>query len=149
MHLLKKVNLILSVLLISICLGNANAGSIALSKQTLIINHRTLTVEVAKTVEERQQGLMFRQHLANGLGMFFDFGEKVIPCFWMKDTYIPLSLAFINENHTITQIIALEPQDLKNMCSEQPIRYAIEVPQGWFAKHGIIVGMQVEGISHR
>lgn len=138
----------LSVLLISFHLSNVNAESLVLSTQTLTINQRPLIVEVAKTTEQRQQGLMFRQHLAAGQGMLFDFGEEVTPCFWMKDTSIPLSLAFISKDYQIIQIESLKPQDLKNICSKQAIRYAIEVPQGWFAKQGITAGMLVEGITN-
>jgi len=117
-------------------------------EKKLTINKKVLTVEVAQTLEQRQQGLMNRIDLADGRGMLFDFGEEVTPCFWMKNTTIALSLAYINSDYTITQIEPLMPQDLKSVCSKIAIRYAIEVPQGWFTKQGIKEGMFVEGINH-
>ena len=78
--------------------------------------------------------------------MLFDFNEELSPCFWMKNTYIPLSIAYINSHYQITQIATLEPLNLTPICSQVSIRYALEVPQGWFTKQGITEGMLVKGI---
>lgn len=124
------------------------AEELTFSKQTLRINGVVLNVEVADNDVKRMQGLMKRTSLAKGEGMLFTFTKDALPCFWMKNTYLPLSLAFISKEQQIVQIEKLYPEDTSYVCAKQPIRYALEVPQGWFAEQAIEVGMQVEGINH-
>lgn len=141
-----KCRLIIGVGLFSLSnLSLLHAETKQLVNKTLTINNHALTVEVANTPSQRQQGLMFRKTLAAGQGMLFDFNEEVSPCFWMKNTYIPLSIAYINSHYQITQIATLEPLNLTPICSQVSIRYALEVPQGWFTKQGITEGMLVKG----
>ena len=103
-----------------------------------------LTVELARTAAERSRGLMFRESLAEERGMLFVFAQETKAGFWMKNTKIPLSIAFIDGEGTI-----LETQEMEALSEDlhrpaQPYRYALEVNQGWFERHGLGAGDRVE-----
>jgi len=100
----------------------------------------TLNIEVVNTDQARVKGLMGRESLAPDSGMLFDFGLDVETTFWMKDTRIPLSIAFISSDGTILAIKDMKPFDLTAVSPPGEYRYAIEVNQGWFASHGIKPG---------
>ena len=91
---------------------------------------------------------MYRESLNPDSGMLFVFEEASYHCFWMKNTLIPLSIAFISPNGTITDIVDMAPLDLTSHCPTQPALYALEMNQDWFAKQDIKVGDRVTGISH-
>ena len=99
-----------------------------------------LKVEVARTQEERNRGLMNRHSLAGGEGMLFVFDRDQTLNFWMKNTYIPLSIAFISSAGEILEIRRMAPLDLTGVVSSRSARYALEVPQGWFSRAGIAPG---------
>jgi len=96
--------------------------------------------EIARTHDERQQGLMFRQNLPDGEGMLFIFESDQILSFWMKNTYIPLSIAYISSAGRIIDIKDMFPHDESSVTSSRSVRYALEVPQGWFDKNGVKEG---------
>lgn len=100
----------------------------------------SLSIEVAKTPEERVKGLSGRDELAANSGMLFDFGGETTTGFWMKDTTIPLSIAFIGSDGKVLAIEDMKPNDLTPVRPPGPYRYAIEVNQGWFADNGIAPG---------
>ena len=87
---------------------------------------------------------MFRKSLDDGKGMLFVFDRDEQLAFWMKNTSIPLSLAYIASDGTIRQIVDLEPQSLATVQAERSVRYALEVPRGWFDRAGVRVGRQGE-----
>ncbi|MFP3089105.1 DUF192 domain-containing protein [Treponema sp. TIM-1] len=99
-----------------------------------------IQVEIARTEAERAQGLMHRTALPDGEGMLFVFERDQILSFWMKDTLIPLSIAFISYDGRILEIYDMQPRDLSSVHSRRSVRYALEVPQGWFERTGIRVG---------
>ena len=99
-----------------------------------------ITVEIAETSKEKQQGLMGRESLCDNCGMLFVFEEDVEQGFWMKDTYIPLSIAFISEKGTIIEIQHMEPETTDTHKPDEPYRYALEVNQGFFEDNDIVVG---------
>jgi hypothetical protein len=99
-----------------------------------------LVVEVADSEIERNRGLMFRKSLADGKGMLFVFEYDQKMAFWMKNTSIPLSIAYLGSDGTIYQILDLVPFSQEARTSERSIRYALEVPKGWFDRVGIKVG---------
>lgn len=105
-----------------------------------------LHVEYASTPAQRERGLMDRTELAEDGGMLFRFDEVRRHCLWMKDTTLPLSAAFMDEEGVIVDIIDLQPLSTRIRCSKEPARYALEVNQGWFAEHGIGPGMRMEGV---
>ena len=96
--------------------------------------------EIARTNEERAQGLMYRDKLPDGEGMLFVFERDDILSFWMKNTYIPLSIAFITHDGKIIDIKNMYPKDETSVTSSRSVRYALEVPQGWFARAGVKEG---------
>ncbi|MDR0643100.1 MAG: DUF192 domain-containing protein [Treponema sp.] len=100
----------------------------------------TLRVEIARSAEEKQRGLMYRKDLAEGRGMLFIFDRDQLMSFWMKNTYIPLSIAYIRSNGTILEIWDMRPLDENPVPSSRGVRYALEVPQGWFGRAGIKAG---------
>lgn len=99
-----------------------------------------LKIEVADTPETLQQGLMFRKELPENQGMLFIFQESRYLSFWMKNTLIPLSIAFLDEHFVIVDIQDMDPLDETLHRSKKPARYALEVNQGWFKKHQIAIG---------
>ncbi len=101
-------------------------------------------VEIADTPEERQTGLMGRTALAEDAGMLFVFDEEQTLSFWMKDTLIPLSIAYINAEGRIVDIQDMQPLDETPHPSAEPALYALEVNQGFFLERGVMVGNQVE-----
>ena len=107
-----------------------------------------LTVELARTDAQRQQGLMFREELNDGEGMLFIFDRDQILSFWMKNTIIPLSIAYISHDGRILEIYDMEPLDLTPVRSSRSVRYALEVPQNWFSRAGIVIGdrLVLEGL---
>ena len=103
----------------------------------LDLGGHTLQVEVVKDFESRKQGLMYRESLAADHGMLFIYKDARVLTFWMRDTSIELSIAFMKPDGTILKIVDLEPFELKEKSSELPCRFALEVNRGWFAEHGI------------
>ncbi|HIL26729.1 MAG TPA: DUF192 domain-containing protein [Nitrospinaceae bacterium] len=113
----------------------------------LAINDANLEIEIANTPLKRSLGLMYRKELSPGAGMIFVFPEDMERSFWMKDTHIPLSIAYINQDGVILNIEDMEPLSLSGVPSSGPCRYALEVNRGWFEENGIQAGDQIEGIS--
>jgi len=101
-------------------------------------------VEVAATVEQRQLGLMFRQELAEDAGMLFLFGRDVQTGFWMRNTYIPLDIAYIDAGKRVIGIARGVPLNEAGLSPPGPYRYVLEVNAGWFERHGMGVGAEVE-----
>jgi uncharacterized membrane protein (UPF0127 family) len=99
-----------------------------------------MAVELARTGAERTQGLMNRKTLADGRGMLFIFDRDQILSFWMKNTLIPLSIAFIARDGRILEIRDMRPLDETAVRSSRSVRYALEAPQGWFGRAGITAG---------
>jgi len=116
---------------------------------TIRVGDTYLVVEVARTPEARQLGLMYRQRLPEDMGMLFVFDTVGIYTFWMKDTYIPLSIAFITADGRIIDIQDMEPLSLELHFPSQPIRFALEVNRSWFTRHDVKIGdtVYISGIS--
>lgn len=105
-----------------------------------------LQVEYARSPAERERGLMERTELSADRGMLFRFDDFRRHCLWMKNTPLPLSAAFMDEQGRVVDIIDLQPQDLTIRCSNEPARYALEVNQGWFDQHRVAIGDHVGGM---
>jgi uncharacterized membrane protein (UPF0127 family) len=112
----------------------------ALPQQTLRVGAEVIQVEVAETPATRQRGLMGRRSLPHGHGMLFVFDETDVHCFWMKDTPLPLSIAFITAQGRIVSMADMQPYSEAAHCPSAPVRYALEMPQGWFVSAGITPG---------
>ena len=88
---------------------------------------------------------MFRRVMAQHEGMLFVFDEPSPQCFWMKNTLLPLAIAFLADDGTVVNIDDMQPQTLESHCSTKPVRYVLEMNQGWFAKRGIKAGSKIGG----
>ena len=106
-----------------------------------------IQAEVANTFPSRAQGLMFRKSLAANQGMLFVFPDSGPQCMWMKNTYVPLSVAFIDEAGVILNIADMKPQTEDSHCAAKPARYALEMNHGWFAAKGVKPGARIAGIE--
>jgi hypothetical protein len=105
-----------------------------------------IQAEVASNTATRSQGLMQRKAMAQGAGMLFLFDESAVHCMWMKNTLIPLSVAFIDERGEIVSTADMQPLDETTHCASRPARYALEMNQGWFKKRGFGPGSRIDGI---
>lgn len=101
---------------------------------------------VAANDADREQGLMYRTQLAPNEGMLFVFGENAVHCFWMKNTLIPLSIAFMRADGTITDIDEMQAETTNNHCPRNNGVYALEMSRGWFSAKGIKPGMKIGGL---
>lgn len=105
-----------------------------------------IKAEVAAREAERQQGLMFRKKMGPNEGMVFLFEAPAGVCMWMKNTLIPLSVAFIDENGKIVNIEDMQPQTTESHCAKKLVRYALEMNQGWFKQKNIKPGSVIDGL---
>jgi len=112
----------------------------------LTVGIHVITAEVATTPQSRMIGLMMRERLAPNHGMLFVFEDKSQHCFWMRNTLIPLSIAFIEDDGTILSIADMFPKSEASTCPPRAVRYALEMDQGWFAKRGVIAGNKITGL---
>jgi uncharacterized membrane protein (UPF0127 family) len=140
MRMLTKLLLLLAVA----------AGPAAVTAQTptlptvqLTAGIHLITAEVAAQDPARTRGLMFRKGLPANHGMLFIFDRKAVHCMWMRNTLIPLSVAFIEDDGTIVNILDMQPHDERSQCARQPVRYALEMTLGWFEKKGIGPGSKL------
>ncbi len=117
-----------------------------LPKLTLTIGMHKVTAEVATTPDERARGLMQRFSLQPDHGMLFVFERAEPLAFWMKNTFIPLSIAFIGSDGKIINVEDMQPQTETTHWSKGPARYALEMKKGWFAEKGIGPGAVVQGL---
>jgi len=104
--------------------------------------HR-IVAEVASTHETRAYGLMYREQLPANQGMLFIFEQASTYCFWMKNTPLPLSIAFLRNDGTIAKLADMQALSEKSHCSNEPVRYALEMEQGWFARKGLREGSRI------
>jgi uncharacterized membrane protein (UPF0127 family) len=116
-----------------------------LPRMQLTAGEHDIMVYVARSDEERALGLMHRRELPDDEGMLFMCDTCAVQSFWMKDTPLPLSIAFLEEDGTILKIADLEPHDLEGESSEHPVRFVLEVNQGWFRERGIAPGTRLSG----
>jgi uncharacterized membrane protein (UPF0127 family) len=116
-----------------------------LPRVTLKAGMHLIQAQVASTPQQRATGLMFRQDMPVNEGMLFVFDEPAIQCFWMKNTLLPLTAAFVADDGTVVNLADMKPQTLDSHCSEKPVRYVLEMNLGWFAKRGLKAGSRLGG----
>ena len=141
-----KVFRLVLVLLVVIISFSCKKSDV-LQTQDLKINQWKITVEIADTREAQEKGLMGRDSLDEDKGMLFVYDRDSRKSFWMKNTKIPLSLAYIATDGTIREIYDMEPLSTKIVDSKYSVRYVLEVNQGAFGRHGIKIGDKVEFIK--
>ncbi len=123
------------------------SGTFALSPRTppaghawVIFGSDTVVAEVAATVDERADGLMYRDEVPDGTGMLFVFQNVEVRAFWMANTYVALDIAYMDTSYTVVDIVAMEPLVRDSYPSRAPAMFALEVRQGWFEENGIAIG---------
>lgn len=127
----------------SVPLNQFNIADLSVSS-ALSIHGNDVSVEIVDDDASRAQGLMYRSTLDANAGMLFVFPNEQRRCFWMKNTYIPLSIAYIRHDGYIIDILDMYPLDETPVCSSQEAMFALEVNQGWFADKGILPGEQIK-----
>jgi uncharacterized membrane protein (UPF0127 family) len=127
----------------------AASADVAFRTARVKVAGHELKVEVAATDEQRTQGLMFRKNLGPNEGMLFIFDEPAYHAMWMKNTLIPLSVAFVDASGEILNILDMEPQTLDTHMAAGPATYAIETNKGWFAQKKVKAGEKVTGLPKR
>ena len=106
--------------------------------------HR-IDAQVAQAPHERQIGLMHRKNMPGHEGMLFIFEQPAVQCFWMKNTLLPLTAAFVADDGSIVNVVDMQPQSLDSHCSAKPVRYVLEMNQGWFKQRGLQAGARLAG----
>ena len=125
--------------------GLAQTAAQSLPTLTLNAGIHNITAEVAQSEEQRATGLMFRETMQPNHGMLFAFEQAGQQCFWMKNTLLPLDIAFVADDGTIVNLDRMKPQTLDAHCSTKPVRFVLEMNDGWFAKRGITAGVKLQG----
>jgi uncharacterized membrane protein (UPF0127 family) len=112
---------------------------------TLQAGMYNIHAQVAQTPGQRQIGLMYRKSMPGNDGMLFVFESREVHCFWMKNTLLPLSIAFVADDGSIVTVADMKPLDETSHCPDKPVRFALEMNQGWFAKRGFKAGSKLSG----
>jgi uncharacterized protein len=134
----------LIAVLAAACVATAHAE---LPTTQLRAGMHLIRAEVAADNATRMQGLMHRESLGANAGMLFIFDDAAIHCMWMKNTLIPLSVAFIDEAGTIINIADMQPHSEQSHCAAAPAPFALEMTKGWFAQRGVKPGMKLGGLE--
>jgi uncharacterized protein len=137
-------------LLLALCLtiGPAAAQDTAqtqLQRVILSVGIHQIDAQVAQSPEQHQIGLMYRSDMPQGEGMLFVFPAPSKQCFWMKNTLLPLTAAFVADDGSIVNLEDMRPQTTDSHCSLKPVRYVLEMNQGWFTKKGLKAGAKLSG----
>lgn len=141
---LKKHLIFILIVIISLLSLSCTKTKELKKHAVLFINGRSLNVEIAATDKERQKGLMYRDKLDENEGMVFVFEKKKILDFWMKNTSIPLSIAFLDKNGNVVDIFNMTPYSLEPVTSTKRCNYAVEVNMGFFKRCGLKVGDKID-----
>jgi uncharacterized membrane protein (UPF0127 family) len=133
--------------LAGLCTGAVaqSAAQPRLDTITLSAGMQNIRAEVARTPQQMMVGMMFRSEMGSHEGMLFAYDSPGMHCFWMKNTLLPLSIAFIADDGSIVNIADMQPLSEAKHCAKQPVRFALEMNQGWFAKRNIQPGFKLKG----
>ncbi|MDR3453938.1 MAG: DUF192 domain-containing protein [Rhodoferax sp.] len=145
---LRRTSLSLLVAGLALLAGAASAQDapqLDLPRIKLTADMYQIDVQLAQTPEQREIGLMFRKQMPQAEGMLFVFEVPATQCFWMKNTILPLTAAFVADDGTIVNLADMAPQTTNSHCSAKPVRYVLEMNQGWFAKRALKAGFKLGG----
>jgi len=134
------------VLVLALAAPGAPPASAQMPVVELGAGMHLIRAQLAADDPSRMRGLMFRKSLGPNEGMLFVFDESALHCMWMKNTYVPLSVAFLDDQARVVNIADMTPQSEESHCAAQPARYALEMQQGWFAARGIKRGFTIRGV---
>lgn len=137
---------VVAAALLSLVACGAGAQNARFPTIQLSAGMHLIQAEVAATDPQRQQGLMFREKMANNHGMVFVFDQSNPQCMWMKNTPLPLSVAFLDADGKIINIEDMQPKTLESHCSAKPAKYALEMNLGWFKQKNVKPGSAIGGL---
>ncbi|UBB15840.1 DUF192 domain-containing protein [Comamonas odontotermitis] len=135
----------LSALSFSATAQTAGEPQMNLQRTELSAGMHRIHAQVAQTPRQREVGLMHRKEMPAAEGMLFVFEQPAMQCFWMKNTLLPLTAAFVADDGTIVNLADMQPMTEDSHCSRKPVRYVLEMNQGWFKQKGIAEGAQLRG----
>jgi hypothetical protein len=139
---------------LALCMGAALMAGTAwaqdepqmnLPRTTLSAGMFQIDTQLALTPQQRSTGLMYRAEMPQHEGMLFVFEAPSVQCFWMKNTLLPLTAAFVADDGTIVNLADMKPQTTDSHCSTKPVRFVLEMNQGWFARKGLKAGFKLGG----
>ena len=139
------VRIALLILSLAASVQAQEAPQLNLPRIKLSAGMHLIDVQLAMTPAHRTTGLMYRREMPQFEGMLFVFDQPARQCFWMMNTLLPLTAAFVADDGTITNLADMKPQTTNSHCSVKAVRYVLEMNQGWFAKHGIKAGYKLGG----
>jgi len=142
----RRLLLVLGVLLLVPSCGNGTPPSVPGARLPIAwirVGEHRVSAEIAVRPMDRQRGLMFRESMPPDHGMLFVFPQVSVQSFWMRNTTLPLSIAFADSDGRIVRIADLEPLDERLVTSVGPVRYALEMNRGWFEQHGVVAGDRI------
>jgi uncharacterized membrane protein (UPF0127 family) len=122
-----------------------DAPQMNLGRTQLTAGMHLIDAQVAQTTQQRQIGLMYRREMPQQEGMLFIFEQPATQCFWMKNTLLPLTAAFVADDGTIVNLVDMKPQTEDSHCSAKPVRFVLEMNQGWFARKNLKAGTKLGG----
>jgi len=131
--------------IVGVTAAHAQDSAQSLPTTTLGVSFYKIKAEVAQTPKQHEIGLMHRTSMGANEGMIFVFERAGQQCFWMKNTLIPLAVAFVDDDGTIVNLDEMKPETLNPHCSIKPVRYVLEMNTGWFSKRGIKAGAKLTG----
>lgn len=133
------------LILLTTAAWSQDSPQLQLPRVTLSAGMHLINAQVAANPQQRAVGLMFRKDMPVNEGMLFAFEQASEQCFWMKNTLIPLTAAFVADDGTIVNLADMQPQSLASHCSSKPVRFVLEMNQGWFDKRGLKAGSRLSG----
>jgi uncharacterized membrane protein (UPF0127 family) len=142
---LKPLLMLLACSLTSLHAFGQGVPQTQLPRITLNAGMHLIQAQVAQDFEQRQIGLMWRKEMPQNEGMLFVFEQAAVQCFWMRNTLLPLTAAFVTDDGTIVNLADMKPQSDESHCSKKPVRFVLEMNQGWFAKRNIQAGYKLSG----
>ncbi|MEN9770572.1 MAG: hypothetical protein RLZZ180_2202 [Pseudomonadota bacterium] len=137
---------LLPALLLAVGIARADTPQTDLPRLALTAGIHRIDAQVAATPSQRQIGLMWRRDMPQNEGMLFIFEQPSVQCFWMKNTLLPLTAAFVADDGSIVNLADMKPQTTDSHCSAKPVRYVLEMNQGWFARRGLAAGSRLAGL---
>ena len=148
---MKQLANFLAGLMLAACALQAGAQEpqTNLPRVKLSVGMHQIDAQVAQTPSQRETGLMYRAEMPQHEGMLFIFDQASLQCFWMKNTLLPLTAAFIADDGTLVNLVDMKPRSLESHCSTKPVRFVLEMNQGWFDRKGIKSGFRVNGEPFR
>lgn len=126
-------------------LESSGVPQLDLPRTTISAGMHRIDAQVASKPLQRQTGLMHRKQMPPHEGMLFIFEQPATQCFWMKNTLIPLTAAFVEDDGTIVNLVDMKPLDENSHCSAKPVRYVLEMNQGWFDQRKVTAGARLRG----